>query len=77
MKHIITLTIILTTFTLVSCNKIPSLNKQSSQPEQPTFIARKSDTPLNPFALTRLVKQTVVEIVSESYLTALIYLLCV
>ncbi|MGB3507854.1 MAG: trypsin-like peptidase domain-containing protein [Microcoleaceae cyanobacterium] len=69
MKHIIKLTIILTTFTLVSCDKIPSLNKQSSQPEQPTFIARQSGTPLNPFALNRLAKQTVVEIVSESVLT--------
>ncbi|MDE5105695.1 MAG: hypothetical protein O4808_00990, partial [Trichodesmium sp. St17_bin3_1_1] len=54
---------------MVSCNKIPFLNKQPPQPEQPTFIARKSGTPVNPFALNRLAKQTVVEIVSEGYLT--------
>ena len=68
-KHIIRLTILLTILTLVSCNKIPFLNKQPPQPEQPTFIARKSGTPVNPFALNRLAKQTVVEIVSEGYLT--------
>ena len=54
---------------MVSCNKIPFLNKQPPQPEQPTFIARKSGTPVNPFALNRLAKQTVVEIVSKGYLT--------
>ncbi|MBS9771930.1 S1 family peptidase [Trichodesmium erythraeum] len=54
---------------MVSCNKIPFLNKQPPQPEQPTFIARKSGTPVNPFALNRLAKETVVEIVSEGYLT--------
>ncbi|MDT9341279.1 serine protease, partial [Trichodesmium erythraeum 21-75] len=57
---------------MVSCNKIPFLNKQPpqpEQPEQPTFIARKSGTPVNPFALNRLAKETVVEIVSEGYLT--------
>ena len=68
-KYIIRLTILLTILTLVSCNKIPFLNKQPPQPEQPTFIARKSGTPVNPFALNRLAKQTVVEIVSEGYLT--------
>jgi hypothetical protein len=68
-KYIIRLTILLTILTLVSCNKIPFLNKQPPQPEQPTFIARKSDIPANPFALNRLAKQTVVEIVSEGYLT--------
>jgi hypothetical protein len=68
-KHIIRLTILLTILTLVSCNKIPFLNKQPPQPEQPTFIARQSDIPANPFALNRLAKQTVVEIVSEGYLT--------
>ena len=68
-KYIIRLTILLTILTLVSCNKIPFLNKQPPQPEQPTFIARKSGTPVNPFALNRLAKETVVEIVSEGYLT--------
>ncbi|MGK7960696.1 S1 family peptidase, partial [Crocosphaera sp.] len=69
MKHIIKLTIILITFTLVSCGEKAVQNKQSSQPEQPTFVARQPGTPLNPFALNRLAKQTVVEIVSESFLT--------
>ena len=68
-KYIIRITILLTILTLVSCNKIPFLNKQPPQPEQPTFIARQSDIPANPFALNRLAKQTVVEIVSEGYLT--------
>ena len=68
-KYIIRLTILLTILTLVSCNKIPFLNKQPPQPEQPTFIARKPGTPVNPFALNRLAKETVVEIVSEGYLT--------
>ena len=68
-KYIIRLTILLTILTLVSCNKIPFLNKQPPQPEQPTFIARQSDIPTNLLALNRLAKQTVVEIVSEGYLT--------
>ena len=53
-KHIIRLTILLTILTLVSCNKIPFLNKQPPQPEQPSFIVRKLGTPVNPFALNRL-----------------------
>ena len=68
-KHLIKITIIIITFTLVSYNKVLFLNKQPPQPEQPTFIARQSDIPANPFALNRLAKQTVVEIVSEGYLT--------
>ena len=68
-KYIIRLTIIIITFTLVSYNKVLFLNKQPPQPEQPTLIARQSDIPANPFALNRLAKQTVVEIVSEGYLT--------
>jgi hypothetical protein len=56
-KYIIRLTILLTILTLVSCNKMPF------------FFARKSDIPVNPFALNRLAKQTVVEIVIEGYLT--------
>ena len=69
MKHIIKLTILLITFTLVSCGEKPFMNKQSSQPKQTTSIAWQSGTPLNPFALNRLAKQIVVEIVSKSYLT--------
>ncbi|NER07414.1 MAG: trypsin-like peptidase domain-containing protein, partial [Okeania sp. SIO3C4] len=69
MKSTIKLTIILITLTLVSCGQKAVLNRQSSQPEQPTLTATKSGTPKNPFALNRLAKQTVVEIVSESYLT--------
>ncbi|NEO55595.1 MAG: tetratricopeptide repeat protein [Okeania sp. SIO3B5] len=68
MKNIIKLTIILTTFTMVSYAKIPSLNNRLSQPKLPNFIARESGTPLNPFALQRLAKQTVIEIVIESTL---------
>ena len=68
-KHLIKITIIIITFTLVSYNKVLFLNKQPPQSEQPTFIARQSDIPANPFALNRLAKQTVVEIVSEGYLT--------
>ena len=69
-KHLIKITIIIIIFTLlVSYNKVLFLNKQPPQPEQPTFIARQSDIPANPFALNRLAKQTVVEIVSEGYLT--------
>ncbi|NEQ35854.1 MAG: tetratricopeptide repeat protein [Okeania sp. SIO3I5] len=69
MKYIIKLTIILTTFTLVSCGEKTVENRQSSQPEQPILTATKSGTSKNPFALNRLAKQTVVEIVSESFLT--------
>jgi hypothetical protein len=68
-KHIIKIIIIIITFTLVSYNKILFLNKQPPQSEQPTFIARQSDIPTNLLALNRLAKQTVVEIMSEGYLT--------
>ena len=59
---------LLTTLTLVSCDKIPFMNKQLSQPEKLTFVAKKSGTPKNYSALNRLAQQTMVEIVSEGYL---------
>ena len=68
MKYTIKFTMLLTTLTLVSCDKIPFMNKQLSQPEKLTFVAKKSGTPKNYSALNRLAQQTMVEIVSEGYL---------
>ena len=68
MKYTIKFTMLLTTLTLVSCDKIPFMNKQLSQPEKLTFVANKSGTPKNYSALNRLAQQTMVEIVSEGYL---------
>ncbi|MDE5117194.1 MAG: tetratricopeptide repeat protein, partial [Trichodesmium sp. St2_bin2_1] len=67
MKYIIKLTILLATFTIVSCGKISFTNKQVSQPEQLTFVANESGTSKDSLALNKLAKQTVVEIVSEGY----------
>ncbi|MCL2937643.1 MAG: tetratricopeptide repeat protein, partial [Trichodesmium sp. MAG_R02] len=67
MKYIIKLTILLTTFTMMSCGKISFTNKQLSQPEQLTFVANESGTSKDSLALNKLAKQTVVEIVSEGY----------
>ncbi|NEP76760.1 MAG: tetratricopeptide repeat protein [Okeania sp. SIO3B3] len=69
MKHIIKLTIILTTLTMVSCGQKAVQKQQPSPPSQPTLTATKSGTPKNIIALNRLAKRTVVEIVSESFLT--------
>ena len=63
----IKLTILLTTFTMMSCGKISFTNKQLSQPEQLTFVANESGTSKDSLALNKLAKQTVVEIVSEGY----------
>ena len=68
MKYTIKFTMLLTTLTLVSCDKIPFMNKQLSQPEKLTFVANKSGTPKNYSALNRLAQQTMVEIVIEGYL---------
>ena len=70
MKYMIKLTILLTTFTMMSCGKISFTNKQLSQPEQLTFVANESGTSKDSLALNKLAKQTkqtVVEIVSEGY----------
>jgi formylglycine-generating enzyme required for sulfatase activity len=69
MRYILNFIILLIILNLVSCNKISSDNKQSSEGKKINFIDRKSGTPMTRSALGRLAKQTTIEIVREGYLT--------